>query len=158
MVFRIKEGRANDVDHSGAVVIYMRGILQANFEELMSHGSEGGIYVSDNASPEQRKVLDTVVVQSIGDVLMKKVFGIKYVNIDVEDRGDTFHIKMPFGEVKQHLTRGPDGNPVRLENTTLSFLSTAKACDTPFWNYQDQGRHFDYENRCGTWADFMMAG
>jgi hypothetical protein len=158
MVFRIKEGKVNDVDLSGTTVIYMGDILHPKFEELMSHGSEGGIYISDNTGSEQRKVLDSVVAQAIGGVLMKKVFGIKYVNIDVEDTGETFHIKMPFGEMKQHLTKGPGGNPVRLENTTLPFLSNAKACDTPFWNYQDHGRHFDYKNRCGTWADFMMAG
>ena len=124
----------------------------------MSLGSEAGIYVSDKASPEQRKVLDTLVVQGIGGAIMKKVFGVKYVNIDVEEKDDTFHVKMPFGEMTQKLTRGPDGKPVRLENTTLPFLSNAKACDTPFWNYEDHGRHFDYQNRCGTWADFTMAG
>ena len=66
MVFRIEEGRANDVDLSGTVVIYMGDIPHTKFEELMSKGSEGGIYVSDKTSPEQRKVLDTLVVQGIG--------------------------------------------------------------------------------------------
>ena len=110
MVFRIKEGKVNDVDLSGTTVIYMGDILHPKFEELMSHGSEGGIYISDNTGSEQRKVLDSVVAQAIGGVLMKKVFGIKYVNIDVEDTGETFHIKMPFGEMKQHLTKGPGGS------------------------------------------------
>lgn len=158
MVFRIQEGKVNDVDLSGSVVIYMGDIPHSKFEELMSQGSEGGIYISDKANPEQRKVLDVVVGQTIGGLLMKKIFGVKYVDVKVEEQGDTFHVKMPFGEMRQQLTKGPDGKPVRLENTTLPFLSNAKACDTPFWNYQDHGRHFDYTNRCGTWADFKLAG
>lgn len=158
MVFRIKEGRVNDVDLSGVAVIYMGDIPHSKFEELIKLGSEGGVYVSDNVSPEQRKVLDTLVVKSIGAVLMKKIFAVKYVHIDVEEKGDVFHVKMPFGEMTQRLTKGPDGNPVGLVNTSLPFLTNAKACDTPFWNYQDHGRHFDYKNRCGTWGDFTMAG
>ena len=74
MVFRISEGRANDVDLSGTVVIYMGDILHASFEELMSLGSEGGVYVTDKATPEQREVLDALVEQGIGGVLMKKIF------------------------------------------------------------------------------------
>ena len=24
------------------------------------------------------------------------------------------------------------------------------------WNWSDYNRHYDYKNRCGTWADFVM--
>lgn len=65
---------------------------------------------------------------------------------------------MPFGEMKQELTRGVDGTPVRLENQTLPFLTNVKAAHTPYWKYYDHDRHFDYKDRCGTWADFMMEG
>ena len=60
--------------------------------------------------------------------------------------------------MKQALTTGPDGGPVRLENQTLPFLSNVKACHSSFWNFSDHGRHFDYRDRCGTWADFALAG
>ena len=61
MVFRIKEGKVNDVDLSGITVIYNGDILYPKFVDFMQKGSEGGVYVSDNATEEQRKVLDTLV-------------------------------------------------------------------------------------------------
>ena len=90
--------------------------------------------------------------------MRKKNFGVKFVDIQVEAKGDTLFIKMPFGEMKQELTRGQDGTPVRIENQTLPFLINVKAAHTPHWNYDDHDRHFDYKDRCGTWADFAMEG
>jgi len=158
MVFRIQEGKVNDVDLAGITVIYQGDLPHATFQEVLERGSTGGIYVSDNATPEQRGVLDTFVANSLGAALLKKNFGIKYVDIGIEAKGDTVYFKMPFGEMKQELTRGGDGSPVRLENQTLPFLSNVKAAHTPYWNYNDHNRHFDYKDRCGTWADFAMAG
>jgi len=158
MVFRIQEGRANDIDLSRITILYMGDIPHPSFKELLEMGSEGGIYISDNATPEQREILDVLAVETIGGILMKKVFGIKYVKVDIEEDGKSAHFKMPFGEMKQELTTGPDGGPVRLENQSLPFLSNVKACHSFFWNFADHGRHFDYKDRCGTWADFALTG
>jgi hypothetical protein len=89
---------------------------------------------------------------------MKKNFGIKYVDIDVKAEDNSVYFKMPFGEMKQELTHGGDGTPVRLENQTLPFLKNVKAAHTPYWKYDDHDRHFDYKDRCGSWADFAMEG
>jgi hypothetical protein len=158
MVFRIQDGKVNGVDLSGITVIYQGDLPHATFQEVLERGSNGGIYVSDNATPEQRKVLDTFVVSSLGALLMKKNFGVKYVDIEIQDDGETVYFKMPFGKMKQELTRGGDGTPVRLENQTLPFLSNVKAAHTPYWDYEDHGRHFEYRDRCGTWAEFEMSG
>jgi hypothetical protein len=158
MVFRIKEGKVNDVDLAGTTIIYNGDIPHPSFEELLKQGSEGGVYISDNATPEQRKVLDLLAVENVGGVLMKKIFGVKYVKMEIDEDGKTAHFKMPCGEMKQELSKGLDGKPVRLENQTLPFLSNVKACHSHFWNYKDFGRHFDYKDRCGTWADFTFTG
>ena len=159
MVFRIQEGKVNDVNLSGITVIYMGDIPHPSFQELLNLGSEGGIYISDNATPEQREVLDTLVVQSIGGFLMKKVFGVKYVKMDIKEENGAVHFKMPYGEMKQYLSKGADGvNPVRLENQVLPMLSNVKACHSPFWRFEDHDRHFDYKDRCGVWADFVFEG
>jgi hypothetical protein len=158
MVFRIQDGKVNDVDLSGITVIYQGDLPHATFQEVLERGSNGGIYVSDNATPEQRKVLDPFVVSNLGALLMKKNFGVKYVDIEIQDDGETVYFKMPFGKMKQELTRGGDGTPVRLENQTLPFLTNVKAAHTPYWDYEDHDRHFEYRDRCGTWAEFEMAG
>jgi hypothetical protein len=158
MVFRIREGTVNGVDLSGVTVMYLGDLPHATFEEVMSKGSDGGIYVSENASSEQRNILDSLVVNSIGGLLMKKNFGVKYVKMEIEEEGESVYFKMPFGEMKQELTKGSDGTPVRIENQTLPFLINVRAAHTPFWNYNDHGRHFDYKHRCGTWAEFVIKG
>ncbi len=158
MVFRIQEGKVNDIDLSGITVIYCGDIPHPTFQELMEIGSEGGIYIGDNTTQEQRDLLDTLVVNSLGGVFMKKVFGIRYAKIGVEENTTSIHIKMPYGEMKQYLTKGLDGNPVRIENQVLPMLRDVKACHTPFWSFADYGRHFEYRDRCGVWADFVFQG
>jgi hypothetical protein len=44
----------------------------------------------------------------MGALFMKKIFGIKYVPIESEEKDGTFHIKMPFGEMEQYLVKGED--------------------------------------------------
>lgn len=159
MVFRITEGSVNNVDLSGIALIYIGDIPHPSFEELLSLGSEGAVYISNNATEKQRCILDVIAAQSIGGFLMKKIIGIKYVPIDINESDGTVYFKMPSGEMKQYLTMGGDGStPVRLENQVLPMLTNARACHSLFWRYEDHGRHFDYKNRCGIWADFMFEG
>ncbi len=157
MVFRIMEGKVNDVDLSGITAVYVGDLPHATFAEVQEKGSEGAVYISDNTSPDQRRILDKLTVEALGGVLMKKILGTRYVKIDVEATEDTLHVKIPSGEMKMHLTRSNDGNPVRIENSTLPFLTNVKAAHTPFWYWSDYNRHYDYKNRCGTWADYVMA-
>ena len=158
MVFRIKEGKVNNVDLSGITVIYNGDIPYSKFEDFMKNGSEGGIYVSDNATEEQRKVLDTLVVTNMGALFLRKNFGVKYVKIDIKEEDGTAHFKMPVGEMTQYLTKGLDGTAIRIENVLFPVLKNLKACHTPFWKYSDHGKNFDYKDRCGTWADFVFEG
>jgi hypothetical protein len=157
-VWRIREGRVKDVDLSGITVIYVGDILHPAFRDLMKKGSEGGIYISDTATIQQRKVLDSLVISSLGAVTMKKNFGVKYTKIETKEDENSIYFKMPYGEMKQQLTKGPDGTPVRLENQTSDYLTNVKTAHTPFWTYEDHGRLFDYKNRCGTQADFAFKG
>jgi Protein of unknown function (DUF1326) len=156
MVFRITEGSVNGVDLSGITSIYLGDLPHSTYAEVEEKGSEGAIYISDTATPEQRAILDTLAVESLGGVLMKRVFGVRYVKIDVVEGDGTLHFKMPAGEMKMQLTKGRDGGPVRLENCTLPFLSNVKAGHTSFWYWADYDRHFAYKDRNGTWADFAM--
>lgn len=157
MVFRITEGRAGGVDLAGITAVYLGDLPHSTYAEVMREGSEGAIYISDNATPQQREILDTLAVKALGGVLMKRVLGVNYVDIEVTEEEGTVQFKMPSGEMKMELTKSRGGNPVIMENVTLPFLSNVKAAHAPFWNWSDYNRHFEYRNRCGTWADFVMA-
>lgn len=159
MTFRFQDAEVNGVDLSGITVVYAGDIRYTSFEDFVKYGSEGGIYISDNATPEQREILNDLVKENIGGVLMKTIRTVEYVPIDVETDGSTIHIKMPAGELKQTLVIGGDGcSNIFLNNTTLPFLSNVKAAHSHFWRFHDIGRHFFYRDRCGTWADFAFAG
>lgn len=158
MVFRLEEGSVNGVDISGITVVYNGDILHSSFAGFMENGSEAGIYVSDNATDAQRQVLDTLVVKSLGGLLVGMNFGVKYVPIDSATTDDSVTFKTPFGEMTQNLTQGFDGGPVRIENSALPFLKNLKHCHTSNWSYSDHGKDFDYKDRCGSWADFAFSG
>jgi hypothetical protein len=158
MVFRITEGTANGINISGTTIIYVGDLPHATFAEVLEKGSEGGVYVSDSTTPEQREVLDILAVRFLGGgSMMQRVLGLKYVKIDIDEKDGTVHFRMPEGEMKMELTRSHDGNPVRLENQTMPFLSNVRTGHVPFWHWSDYNRHYDYRNRCGTWADFSMS-
>jgi hypothetical protein len=88
--------------------------------------------------------------------VMKKIFEVKYVKMDIEATDDTFNIKMPFGEMNQQQMKGLDNGPIRIENVSIPVLQNLKHCHTPHWNYNDYGKNFEYKDRCGTWADFVF--
>ena len=156
MVFRIAEGVVNGVDLSGITAVYVGDLPHATYAEVHEKGSEGAVYISDTATSEQREILDVLALNALGGAIMKKVLGTEYVKIDVEESEGTLHVKMPSGELKTQLTKSNDGEAVRLENVTMPFLSDVKAAHTPFWYWSGYNRHYEYKNRCGTWADFVM--
>jgi hypothetical protein len=158
MVFRITEGTANGVDLSGTTVVYLGDLPHSTFAEVLEKGAEGAIYINDTATPAQREVLDILAVKFLGGgPMMPRVLGAKYVTIEVDEKDDTVHFTMPQGEMKMTLTKSFDGSPVRLENVTMPFLSNVRTAQAPFWYWSDYNRHYDYKNRCGTWAEFDMA-
>ena len=75
MAFRITQGKVGDVDLSGITAIYMGDLPHATYAEVVEKGSEGAIYLSDNATSEQRAILDTLAVEALGGGVMKRVFG-----------------------------------------------------------------------------------
>lgn len=157
MVFRITEGEIDEVDLAGTAIVYVGDLPHSTFAEVEEKGSEGAIYISSDATPAQRAVLDTLALEGLGGVLMGRVLGVSYVDISVEEGEDTVHVRIPAGEMKMKLTRSHDGEPVRLENVTLPFIHHVKAAHTPFWHWSDYDRHYAYRDRCGTWADFTMS-
>ena len=160
-VFQIEEGKIHDVDLSGVLAINVVDLFSPKFADFMMKGGEGGIYISENTTEAQRKYLEPFFIKNIPEVLLvKKPLGIKYVDIKISQEDKTFHITMPYGEMKQSLTPGGDGkNPQRLENSIFSmFFSDIKICNTHFWKYNDFGKNWEFMNRSGAIANFNMSG
>jgi len=125
----------------------------------MAKGGEGSIYISDTATEEQRKVLEIFFVNNVPDwLLVRKCLGVRFVNIALSQEDNTYHITMPYGELKGSLTVGGDGkNPQRLENSLFSILlSDFRICNTHFWKYNDFGKNWEFVNRSGIMANFDL--
>ena len=160
-LFQIKEGKISDVDIGGILAINVIDLYSNKAAELLAKGGEGGLYISDNATDEQKKYLEPFFSNNVpGGLLLRKVLGTKYVDINIKQEDKTYHITMPYGEMRMTLTTGGDGkNPQRLENSLFSvFFKDIKICNTQFWKYNDFGRKWEFVNRSGTIADFDLQG
>jgi hypothetical protein len=157
MVFRVTEGEVAGADLAGITAVYLGDLPHSTYAEVAEKGSEGAIYITDNATPDQRAVLDTLTVKSLGGVLMRKVLGVHYVNVEVNEEAGRLRVTMPSGEMSMEMTKSRGGQPVRLENVTMPFLSNVRAAHAPYWRWADHDRHYEYRNRCATWADFQVA-
>jgi len=160
-LFKINEGKIGDVDISGVLAIQVIDLYSNKAVDVMTKGGEGGVYISSTTTEEQRKYLEPFMSNNIpGMLLLKKTLGVRYVDINLNQEGNTYHITMPYGETKLSLTRGADGkNPQRIENSLFgAFLSDIKICNTHFWKYNDFGKNWDFVNRSGTIAEFNLQG
>ncbi len=160
-LFQIDEGKIGEVDVSGVLAINVVDLYSNKAADVLAKGGEGGVYISDKTSEEQRKYLEPYFTHNIpGSILLKKTLGIRYVDISLEQDGNTFHIKMPYGEMKQSYTPGLDGiNPQKLENSPYGiYLTNLRICNTHFWRYNDFERNWEFKNRSGVIADFDLKG
>jgi len=160
-LFQIKEGQIDNVDVGGILVITVVDLFSPKFTEAMLQGGEGGLYISEAASEEQRRVVEPFFTNNVpGMIMLRKTLGIRFVDIKLSQEDNTYHITMPHGEMKLSLTVGGDGkNPQRLENSIFSaMLQDIKICNTHFWKYSDFGKNWEFANRSGAIADFDSQG
>jgi hypothetical protein len=160
-LFQIDEGKISEVDISGVLAINVIDLYSNKAADVLAKGGEGGVYISDKTSEEQRRYLEPFFTNNIpGSVLLRKTLGIRYVDISLEQDGNTFQIKMPYGEMKLSYTPGLDGiNPQKLENSPYGiYFTNLRICNTHFWSYNDFERNWEFKNRSGVIADFDLKG
>ncbi|MFW9881870.1 MAG: DUF1326 domain-containing protein, partial [Candidatus Thorarchaeota archaeon] len=76
-LFEFEEGNLGDVDISGVLAINVIDLYSNKFADLMTRGGEGGVYISNKTSEEQRKYLESYFVKNIsGNSLLRKVLGV----------------------------------------------------------------------------------
>ena len=153
--YQIREGQIEGVDMKGINIIFLMDGIGPKPGDVVD---EGAAYISDNATEEQRKLLEPFVIEEMEGRMWAKTLGVKFVKIDVSEKDGTYRITMPYGEQNLPLTVGGDGkNPIRMENGGLRFLSDVKIC-TGFWKYNDYGKKMEYRNTSGQIADFVLGG
>jgi hypothetical protein len=159
LTYQIKEGHIQNVNMKGIIITCHMDGIGPKHADLAKGVKEGAAYISENATDEQRKILEPFVMEHLEGRMWKQCLGIKYVKINISEENDTYHLTMPFGEMKMSLAIGGDGkNPIRMENPFLPFLSNVKFGNTHFWKYHDYGKDLEYHNTSGAVADFILQG
>jgi len=160
MVWQIDEGHIDNVSIDGIIVMFLADLLSNKFDEVMAMGGEGGIYISDTATDEQRKVLEPFLSDNVsGKSMVRNVMAVKFVKMGLKKEDKAIHFTMPFGELKMSLTTGADGNPVRLENTFFSaMMPEINICDTQHWQFHDLNKDFTFSGRSGVMVPFDDQG
>jgi len=157
--YQIKEGKIQNVDMSGIIIILHKDGIGPKFSDLAKGVEEGAAYISANATDEQRRILEPFVTKDLSVERWKKILGVKFVKIEISEENGTYHITMPFGEQKIALTVGGDGrNPMRIENFKITSLTNVRFCNTLFWKYRDYGKNLEYHSTSGAIADFDLRG
>lgn len=155
--YEIREGQIQNVDMKGIIMMFHQDGIGPTVADLMKGAREGAAYISDNATDEQRKVLEPFMKGYIVNKKWQKSLGVKFVNIDLHKENGNFHLTMPFGEFEMSLAIGGDRkNPMSLDNPPMPFLSNVKFCNTRFWKYHDYGKNLEYHNTSGATADFSL--
>jgi len=158
-VYQIKEGEIGNIDIAGITIIHHVDGIGPKFADLAKGPVEGAIYISDNATEEQRKVLEPFTKTHIWAERWRKNLGVKFVPINIEEDNGTYHISMPSGEMKLSLTVGGDGkNPIRWINTRRPGITDYKAANNHYWNYRDYGKNIEFHDTGGEIADFVWQG
>ncbi len=159
VTYEIEEGQIQDIDMKGITIIYHQDNIGPKFADLSIPKREGAVYISDNATDEQRKILETFSTTHMRADNWKKCLGVKFVKIDISKGNGRYHITMPFGEQHITLSIGGDGkNPVRLENPALTFVTDVKVGNGDFWKYSDYGKDLEFHNTSSVIAYFTFEG
>ena len=165
--FHIKEGQIGGVDMKDIVVLHHGEGIGPTIPELdVNKGggyAEGAVYVSDNATPEQRKLLEPFVQNHLGAEIFKKCLGVKFVKIEIKEENGIHSIKFPYGEGRQVLAVGGDGkSPMTLDNPSAYNLVVIPEnfviCNTLYWNFNDYGKNLEYKDVSGCQGDFNLMG
>ncbi len=161
LLMQIKEGQIDNVDVGGTLAIAVADLYSGKAADLPVKGGEGGIYISGTTTEEQRRLLQPFLVNNVpGFLIVKRCLGVRFVDINLSQEGNNYHVTMPYGELKGSLMVGGDGkNPQRLENLlTSAYFSDVKVCNTHFWKYTDFGKNFEFTNRSGFMTEFNLQG
>lgn len=163
-IFEIEEGQINGVDMAGITFIECGdgiGPTQKDFDISSGGGiKEGTVYVSDNASEEQRAIMKEFMQNHMGTEIWKKVLDIKFVPIKIEHNKETdvYHITYPYGETKLSKATGLDGKYVTAQNVGPYNLSVPildyHICNSWEWWYKDMGKDYSFKHTSGTIGKF----
>ncbi|MBN1653062.1 MAG: DUF1326 domain-containing protein [Deltaproteobacteria bacterium] len=159
--YQVTEGQIEGVDIKGAVYTIHADGIGPKFVDLFP-GNKGiaeiAIYIDEKATSEQKKILEPFLSTRLTAVLSRKVLGVKFVNIKIEQESGKCVISNPYCKQTMTMTVGQDGkNPIVIENSITRFLKEVKVYNGE-WSYADYGKNLRFHQTSGIVADFTFSG
>jgi hypothetical protein len=167
LVFRIRDGRSDDVDLGGRTVI-----MGVDFPgpTLFDGNATARLFVDEGTSPDQRRALETIFqgkrggpMEVIGG-LVSRWLPTKPAPIEVKEHGDVLTVKVgDVGEIASQVLKTESGKVMTLQNSgfseVLNFddrtLTVAPSKGTR-WSDPDMPRAF--ETKSGARAKWAWNG
>ena len=156
--YKVTEGQIQGVDMKG--VIYTThadgiGPKITDFAPGKKGIAEIAIYIDDNATSEQKKILEVFLSTHLSAARSQKILGVKFVKIEIKEENGKYSIANPYCEQNLTLTVGGDQKtPVILENPRNPRHRNVKVCNSQ-WSYTDYGKKLEFYQASGQIADFF---
>jgi hypothetical protein len=163
VIYKVDEGTIQGVDMKGIIISNHAGGIGPKAPVLKPKPGEGfddfAFYVSDNATEEQRKILEPFCQTHFMAPMARKFLGVKFVKIEIKEENNTVYITSPYYNMEMEYVIGGDGKtPMRVENKrTPPGINSCNVC-TSHWSYKDHGKDLEFDQASGQIADFILSG
>lgn len=159
--YQITEGQIQGIDMKGAIFTIHGDGIGPKFTDLFP-GQKGiaeiAIYIDENATDEQKKILETFLSTHLSAVMARKILGIKFVPIEIRKEPGKYSITNPYCMQIMTMTIGKDGkNPIVIENAITRWTRNVKVYNSE-WRFTDYGKKMEFHQTSGQVADFAFAG
>ena len=163
-IYKVDEGSIQGVDMKGIIICTHAGGIGPKApgltKPLLGEGFDDfAIYISDNATDEQRKILEPFSRTHFMAQMARKILGVKFVKIEIKEENNSVHITSPYYDMNMQYTVGGDSKtPIRIENKRgPAGITSCKVC-TAHWIYKDYGKALDFDQTSGQIADCVLSG
>jgi hypothetical protein len=163
-VYKVDEGSIRGVDMKGIIISTHTGGIgpKAPISEPIpgKDFDDYAIYISDNATDEQRKILEPFCRTHFMAQMAEKMLGVKFTRIEIKEENNSIHITSPYFDMNMKYAIGGDGKtPIRIENALFGppGATICKACNA-HWSYKDYGKTLEFDQTSGQSGGFVLSG
>jgi hypothetical protein len=159
--YQVTEGQIKGIDMKNIIFTFHSDGIPAKSADIIAGKKidEGAVYIGDNATEEQKKILEPFLRTHLRATVWKKLLGLRFTKIEIKEENRTYHITSPYFEQHTALAIGGDGkNPITMGNPLWAEMSNVKFGNTDVWRYKDFGKKLEFRQSSGLIADFNLAG
>ncbi|MBN1380606.1 MAG: DUF1326 domain-containing protein [Deltaproteobacteria bacterium] len=159
--YRVTEGQIRGVDMKDAVFTIHADGIGPKFKDLFP-GQKGiaeiAVYIDENATGEQKKILESFLSTHLSAAMARKILGIKFVDIEIKEENNKYIISNPHCRQEMTMAIGGDGkSPIVVQNPITRWTTNYRIYNGE-WSFTDYGKKLAFHQTSGHVADFSFGG